>query len=180
MSDFTVNFGWPLPEHREQFLEDFLKQRLIDIDAALQGTASPPSAHVYHSAAQSIADGTAVALAFNSERWDTDAIHSTSSNNTRLTCQTAGKYEIGGMVEWASNAAGYRQLLIRPNGTATYIGRDVRNAVSGGTTEQQAFADCVLAAGDYVELVVTHNAGAPLNVTSAGSFSPEFWMKKVG
>lgn len=179
MSDETVNYEWPLPEHREQFLEDFLRERLIDIDAALLGVAEPPSARVYHNANQSISSVGVVALAFNSERFDTDNIHSTSTNNSRLTCKTAGKYLIGGSVDWASNATGQRQLLIRLNGT-TYIAPNGVTPVSGDTTKQGISTLYSLAVNDYVELTVFQTSGGSLNVNSAGDYSPEFWMVKVG
>ena len=44
---------------------------------ALSQLPSLPGARVYHNANQSISNTTVTALAFNSERWDTDTIHDT-------------------------------------------------------------------------------------------------------
>jgi hypothetical protein len=176
----TTNYGWPLPEDREQFLEIFLRERLIDVDADLsRGPNNSPSARVYHNANQSISSVGVTALAFNSERFDNDTIHSTSTNNTRLTCKTAGKYLIGGSVEWASNATGFRQLLIRVNGSF-YVDVGTVNPISGDTTKQGVKTLYQLAVNDYVELLVFQTSGGSLNVNSVGAYSPEFWMVKAG
>ena len=55
------------------------------------GTSGCIGAHAYHNAAQSINTASETTLALNSERWDTDSIHDTAVNNSRLTCVTPGK-----------------------------------------------------------------------------------------
>ena len=77
-------------------------------------TSSHPDigARVYNNANISIPDSTVTALTFNSERWDTDSIHSTVSNTSRLTAQTASKYDIKGNIKWASNSTGTRLIII--------------------------------------------------------------------
>lgn len=140
---------------------------------------SPPGALVYNSAALAINTGTITALTFNSERFDNDGIHSTSSNTGRLTCVTAGRYLISGSVEFASNATGYRQLLLRLNG-ATYLANEVVPAnasIATGVTTQRIYP---LVATDYVELLVVQTSGGSLNVTAAGNYSPEFAMTRIG
>ena len=54
--------------------------------------------------------GNWVAVTFDTERFDTDTIHSTSTNTSRLTINTGGKYLIGGAVTFTANATGQRQL----------------------------------------------------------------------
>ena len=51
-------------------------------------------ARVHNSANISVSDSTWTSMTFDSERYDTDSIHSTASNTSRLTCVTAGKYLI--------------------------------------------------------------------------------------
>ena len=141
---------------------------------------APPSARVYNDADISVANNTLVALTFNTERWDTDTIHNTSTNTNRLTCQTAGLYHIYGTVLFAANATGQRAVQIKLNGT-TFIGGDMRvDAAASGGTRLTAVTEYSLSAADYVELVVFQDSGGALNVTSAGNYSPEFGMTYLG
>ena len=136
-------------------------------------------ARVYNSGNISVADSSAVALTFDSERYDTDGIHSTVLNTGRLTCQTAGKYLISGNVEFAANATGQRQLYIRLGG-ATIIGFTQPSVISAVTGRYQVSTIYDLAASNYVELVVNQSSSGSLNVTAAANWSPEFMMHRIG
>lgn len=137
-------------------------------------------ARVFHNANQSIATGTPTALAFNSERADTDTIHDNATNNSRLTATTAGLYLIVGNVEWAANATGYREIYIQIGG-ATRIADSVVLAVSGGVVTRQTLSTIYsLTAGQYVELIANHAAGTSINVNSNANHSPEFMMVRLG
>lgn len=142
------------------------------------GAPGYPGARVYHSTNQSIPNGVLTALAFNSERFDTDNIHDTVTNNSRLTCKTAGKYLIIANVFFDLNTSGYRELHIRLNGTTT-IGRlDI-----AGTNNNRALVVSTiydLSIDDYVQACVLQTSGGPLNVLAAGNYSPEFMMVRVG
>jgi len=143
--------------------------------------AATPQARVTHSANQSIANTTTTALAFDSEAFDTDAIHDTATNNTRLTCKTAGRYLIYADVSWPSTGGGtIRQVGFRVNGS-DQIGFQT-GPVGGGTYEVQVSAstEYTLAANDYVECVVFQDSGGALNVLTHANFSPIFGMVRVG
>lgn len=135
-------------------------------------------ARVYHNAAQSIPNNTATTLAFNSERNDTDTIHDTVTNNSRLTCKTAGVYAISGTLEYATNATGERSVAIRLNGT-TYI---AAAANSGGisVTQLSCTTQYIMAVNDYIELIAFQDSGGALNVNSTANYSPEFMMTRLG
>lgn len=138
-------------------------------------------ARVTHSTAQTISTGTGVTtLAFNTERWDTDTIHDTVTNNSRLTCKTAGKYLIGCHVTFASNATGSRAAFLMLNGT-TYIAitRENTDTGSGFTTCIECTTVYDLAVNDYVECQVQQSSGGNLDVLSAGNFTPEFYMQRL-
>src|SRR5262245_22049217 len=81
--------------------------------------ANPPACRAYHNAAQALTTGVEASLALNSERYDTDTMHDTVTNNSRLTIKTAGLYIITGHVEFANNATGYRLGGLRVNNTTT-------------------------------------------------------------
>ena len=55
-------------------------------------------------------------LTFDSERWDTDSMHSGSSS--QIYCNTSGKYLIGCNIEWEdAGAGGERTVQLKLNGT---------------------------------------------------------------
>ncbi len=90
-------------------------------------------ARVYDTIGMTIPNNSWQVLLFNSERYDTDTIHSTTLNTSRLTCKTAGKYIIVGNVYFAVNATGFRFADILLNG-ATQIGESGVPAISGAQT----------------------------------------------
>lgn len=139
------------------------------------------SARVYNSGNLAVASGDATTLTFNTERWDTDTIHSTSSNTGRLTATTAGKYQITGMVEWAqSGDIGLRRLQIQLNGATIIATQDCENRPPGDTTVACSITTHYnLSATDYVELIATQRAASSLNVLATSNYSPEFAMVKV-
>lgn len=138
-------------------------------------------ASAYHNADQSIADNTLTVVALNSERWDTDTIHDTATNNSRLTCKTAGKYQITFTGLFGVHATGERGLFIRLNGT-TYIAGDQRMSVTDGVDGAAATISRLydLAVNDYVEGVVLQKSGGALNLLALGNRSPEFMMVRIG
>jgi hypothetical protein len=142
---------------------------------------NPPKCRAYNSANISINNSTLTALTFNSERFDTDTMHSTSANTGRITFTTAGLYLVGFHNDWALSAGGtYRQHRIRLNGT-TDIAIDTRRAGEGNTGVECSMSTLYqFAAGDYVEAYVQQDSGGALNVVATGNFGPEFWAVWVG
>jgi hypothetical protein len=137
-----------------------------------------PHARVYNSVAIShTTSGSWQALTFDSERVDVGACHSIVSNTSRLTVPSGGGgwYDIGGSIEWASNATGTRSIGIRLNG-ATFLAAPKVAALST-TLPQSVSTKYQLAAGDYVELMAVQDSGGALNVAASGDYSPEFWFE---
>lgn len=134
---------------------------------------------VYNSANISISDSTATALTFDTENYDYDAMHSTSSNTDRITANTAGVYSITGCVRFASNATGYRQVTIQLNG-ATNLALQIIDAVATQITYLEVTTHYRLAATDYVRLVVFQTSGGSLNVAADGVASPSFMAWRIG
>lgn len=140
---------------------------------------SLPVARVFHSANQTTASNTPFTLAFDSERFDTDTMHNTVTNNSRLTATTAGVYLITGHIDWASGAAGKRQVRILLNGT-TLIAVNDHKLGSTDTSAQSVSTVYKLAASDFVELVVVQIGATNLDVLASANFSPEFAMTWLG
>jgi hypothetical protein len=130
----------------------------------LEFIIDPPQCSVYASSAQTVANNSTVTLTANSENYDNDSMHSTVTNNSRITFQTAGRYEIFANVEYAADADGYRRLSFLFNGATSYGGQTVYAAPTVAT-RLSAQRSIIAAAGQYVEVQVAHTAGADLSVT---------------
>jgi hypothetical protein len=134
-------------------------------------------ARVYNSATIAhTSTGNWQTLAFDSERWDTDACHNAGSL-ARLTAQTAGVYLIIGMVSWAADADGQRMLRIELNDTST-IARVGHTANADGP-RQIVTTLWLMAAADYVTLMAYQNSGGNLNMNYEAAYSPEFMMVRI-
>ena len=136
-----------------------------------------PACRAYHSVAVSLSTGVDTALSLNSERFDNAAMHSTSSNTSRITVPTGGggKYLFGAVIEYASNVTGGRGCHIKLNGT-TYIAKMVMQAnTDGGSSSVTNTSSYAMSAADYVEAFGYQGSGGALNVQSTGNYSPEFW-----
>lgn len=156
----------------------------ITVDAkgritAVSNVAHNQGAQVYNSTDLTCTTAVDKLLTFDSERYDNDGIHSTSSNTSRLTCQTAGVYLISLNIAFASNSSGRRQGYIQLNG-ATLIAVDDRTAVNGAATRLNITKIYSLSAGDYLEAYAYQNSGGNLNVSASGNYSPEFSMQRIG
>lgn len=150
---------------------------MVKDDLSFLGNA--PSCRVYNSAALPVATGTFTQLTFNTDRHKNDSgLHSTSSNQGRLVCVTAGCYVIDGGIEWAAvNTTGVRQVGIRLNGT-TWL--KIEQIPALNTVQQMSVTtQYKLAATDWVELVALQSSGGSLNVNASGNYSPEFGMTWV-
>lgn len=148
------------------------------VDTNLDFLANPPACRVYNNAAFShSSSGSAMVVTFNSERYDTDTMHSTSADTGRITFNTAGLYLVEGGVQWDANATGVRYLGIRLNG-ATFLRLTQENAVNDlGQVISTVYK---FAATNYVELVAFQNSGATRTIVAAGNYSPEFSATWVG
>lgn len=137
---------------------------------------NPPACRVYHSVAQTVPNSPGVlALAFDSERYDPDGMHS-PANPTRLTAVQHGVHRVICNAETVSNATGTRTLDVRMNGETTAIGRDSKMAASSGNTRLLVDTEYEFQIGDYAELVVIQSSGGNLDVAANPKFSPEASM----
>ncbi len=134
-----------------------------------------PAAGVTNTTAQTIGSSlsTFTTLAFNAERYDTANLHSTVTNNSRLTAPVTGIYEIGASIEWASNATGTRDVRLIRNFTTGFAfqGRE-----SHGFFAQTINRVVRLEAGAVVQVQVTQDSGADLDIRKSGELTPEFTM----
>ena len=147
----------------------------------LAGLPTIPACRATHTTNQSLTSGTFTTLALATESFDTDNIHDTVTNNSRLTCKTAGKYQITGIIQYDPNATGTRVAAIMLNGGA-FIGYTQAQAVAtaGQGTVVTAATLYDLAVNDYVELQAYQNSGGALNASLANNYAPTLAMVRVG
>lgn len=149
------------------------------VKADLDFLARPPACRVTKAALQSIPNNTVTAITFDTERFDTDTMHDTVTNNSRITFTTAGIYMVGGTLRYQSNATGYRNIVIRLN-NGNNIAEDLKPIVAAIVTISSIATLYQFIAGDYVELCAEQTSGGALNVEKVNPDSPEFWATWVG
>lgn len=135
-------------------------------------------ARVYNSADEEFASGGDNPLTFNSERYDTNALHSVAANTSRLTAKRAGVYAISAHILWASGAYAPRGLTLYLNG-ATPIAQEYDIIRDVGYAAQSVATLYHLDVNDYVEAFVHQNTGAALKVLASANKSPEFAMQQL-
>ncbi len=116
---------------------------------------------------QTLSNNTETVLTFDSERFDTDNYHSTTTNTSRLTVPSgkAGYYLITANAAWNLNATGERYLGIRRNGTSIHYGPSVPGS-SSIYVSSQLTAIWNLSVGDYIEFFGYQNSGGNLAVNN--------------
>lgn len=138
-----------------------------------------PACCAYASASISISNNAQTTIAFDGERFDTDAIHDNITNNSRLTCKTAGKYLVVATIEFVPNTTNQRQLTVNLN-TNTTIAVAVSQGLAGGNTPLTATTIIDLVVGDFIEAVAYQNSGGALNVVYAPFRTPQLEMTYIG
>ena len=121
-----------------------------------------------NSGPKTLTTGTSTIITFDTEKFDTDAFHSTVTNTGRITIPSGkgGKYLFTAKVVFQGNATGVRYASFKKNGTTQYRIMTLQAVTSGapdvtGYTMSQVFD---LVATDYIELVCLQTSGGNLNV----------------
>jgi hypothetical protein len=134
-----------------------------------------PAARVYDSGDQSVSASSWTAVTFDSERFDTDSMHSTSSNTSRLTVPTDGDgiYLVGANLRLTTT--GEIRVRLLKNG-ATVIGQ-VSHSIDSGSpptnTDLQVQSLVSLSATDYIQVQAWTNGAE--TIKASAQISPEFW-----
>lgn len=117
-----------------------------------------------NSVAQSIPTSVTTAVTFNTESFDTDGFHSTTTNTSRMTVPSGkgGKYLVTGGATFATNATGNREIYIYKNGN------QYSSAFSPGTSvgsTSVVISDIVtLSPTEYVEIRVAQDSGSTVDL----------------
>lgn len=147
----VINPGDPIPAAWTRVVRDDV-EFLID----------PPVCSVFHSVDTfEVLDTTNTVLPADSTNYDNDGMHSNTTNNSRITIQTPGRYELSCNTTFEVWPEGYRRINFLINGVTAHRAFQIAASPSLETrlTASRYFA---LAAGDFVEISVAHSAGVTL------------------
>jgi hypothetical protein len=137
--------------------------------AAASGTTFK-GASIYAGSVQNILNNTWTLMTFNSELWDSDGFHSTSTNTSRMTIPTGlgGKYLMTASIVWGDrNATGARIMQIQKNGGTYFFGlQQIPSSTVYMGNSMSVVVEGV--AGDYFEVLVNQNSGSTL-ATGSGA-----------
>jgi hypothetical protein len=141
------------------------------LEWAAPGGASFVGCAVYKGTgtAQTINNTTTTIIEFNTELFDTDGFHSTTTNTGRITIPAgkAGKYLVYGRVTYLDNATGVRTSRLYKNEDNL---ADLYSANAGTPygSSVEATAIASLAEGDYVTVRGFQSSGGSLNTQNGG------------
>jgi hypothetical protein len=130
---------------------------------------NPPRVNAYAGTGPVVATATTTLIPLDTESWDTDSMHSTATNSSRITINTSGQYLVTFYARFPSNATGYRQLNLRLNATGNpALGSTLSTislaAVNGDATFVTRTLELTCVAGDHYEIFATQNSGASLTL----------------
>jgi hypothetical protein len=113
-----------------------------------------------------VTTGSVIAIPLDTEAWDTDSMHSTVTNTSRITINTAGIYNIVGAFGTVGAVTGALIVIIRLNGTTSIAAQTV---AGNGTF---SYGNCAevwdFSAGDYIELCYFASNACTLDIGAAG------------
>ena len=152
-----------------------------DLVENIKHLADPPRVSTYRNADQTITTATETIPLFNAETYDTDTMHSTSSNQGRLVAATAGLYVCTLKVFFAAATTGYRQARIYLNGVGVEVIDEATNdsPSSSTTTALACYVERFLDVGEYVEASCYHTRGSNLALLGTGDRETTFTARWV-
>lgn len=147
-----------------------------------RSTAAFRGALVYLNASESLNPSTAYQIPFTQEAYDTDAIHDTGTNTTRLTVPTGvTKIRLLTQVVFSGKSdATLRSAYFKKNAGANFSGNAVGqiaalNHATYGTYINITTPVLTVTSGDYFELTAYHEASSSLNL-GGNSFGNATWF----
>lgn len=149
-----------------------------DVRDAIDFLLDPPRVKAYQGTTPTTAatSGTAQLILWDTEQYDTDSMHSTSVNTSRLTIVTGGMYDIKTSLYCVANATGWRQIEVRKNSGGSAVGGTQLAQFRAATSPTSSAwvggdLDEPLVAGDYIECFFTQTSGGSLASVVGQSFS---------
>lgn len=139
-----------------------------NIRDAVNFILSPPVAVMRQTVAQTLTTGTWTGITLDTEDLDRDNGHSTVTNTSRYTAQTAGWYLPGGKISYASNATNRRWTRWDVNAAEINATRLSMQAANGDLSELvMCSAWIFLNVNDFLEAKGFQDSGGNLNTSVA-------------
>lgn len=138
-----------------------------DIAEMAKGLIEQAKCRVYSSLNQSILNNTATYLNFDSVTFDNRS-HFDINLPQELTIRETGLYSIVPCARFESNSAGYRQIIIRKNGSA--ISTQLLGANPSGVTILQGNSIYEFNANDKIAIAVVQNSGISIDVQATDTW----------
>ncbi len=149
-------------------------------DIESTGTATFKGCRAYHSTTQTVSASATTAMIFDSERYDTSGLHSTSSATGKITVDVTGYWHFGTSLYFPTVTGGREPWIgFKVNGT-TYIATQSVTTVASQSNLITLVTDYALTAADYVEVYVFNQEAGTITITPNSNASPEFWCHYLG
>jgi len=119
---------------------------------------------------QSLTHNTSTKLNFDGEIYDTDSIHDTVTNTSRLTVPSgATKARLTAQVAFAANGTGYRSVIIKDDVAIDYIFHGHARGYQDGSASYDTYINITtpvinVGSSSYFELEAFQNSGGSLSV----------------
>lgn len=134
----------------------------------------PPSVKLERTTGQVVYDASTATMVWDSEAWDTDAMHDNATNQDRITINTPGIYLVIGAVRYTAGISDDSSLTINLNGSLVVRDEGGPANTAGGRTASLMLN---LSAADYLTMQVYQNNSANTSrTTTSGTFFSAAWL----
>jgi hypothetical protein len=142
----------------------------------------PPRFSGMCTTAPTLTSGTSYgSITLDTEQYDTEGGHSTTSNTSRYVAAYAGLYQVVYSASFAGNATGFRSARITVNGSSITAPGAVVEIPASGSGNSLVICSTTytyLGVGDYAEIQVWQNSGGNLNLNSTNTGMSCTWYAK--
>lgn len=123
------------------------------VDGA-KASGTRKACRVYQTASQTVTAVSTEDITWDAESFDTDGMHSTSSDTDRIVIVTPGLYMFNAVINWTNPGAGAYTMKIKKNGASI---AEMEKSINGTSDETlQLTVLSVAVATDYYEVEVTN------------------------
>lgn len=147
---------------------------------AINFMVAPPMCVLRTNVTQSLANNAWTPVNWQVEDLDTDGGHSTVSNTSRYTSQTAGWYLLVASILFVATNNAWREARFRKNSdnTQCFGWNSVQPFTAGHAVNVLITTHMFLAVGDFVEAMAFQDTGVSLNMSIDGG-DPRFEIRWV-
>jgi hypothetical protein len=136
--------------------------------ADLAFALDPPRVQCYQGTGVSCTNSTFTLMTFDTDVYDTDVMHDTSSVTSRVVFKTAGTYLIQAYSAFGSVPTAHSINVRKNSGGSNSGGSSLRTHQFGGVQAARLVFDLQFSQDDYIEVFVLQTSGGSLT-TSTGN-----------